>query len=62
MLRGADLLPSTFNTSELTEERVTEMLTTGIALLTMILEGDPNSDDATARTIYREFFSSTPPN
>lgn len=57
MLRGADLLPSTFSFDSLTEEQVTEFLDTGMEVLRMIKEGDTESDNGEARELYRNFFN-----
>src|ERR1035437_5082551 len=63
MLAGAGVLPSTFDASEFTEARVEGLLTTGVEVLRMIKAGDPNSEDAEARDIYRTYFAaSTTPN
>ena len=60
MLAGAGVLPSTFSASEFTEDRVAAILTSGKELLRMIEEGDPNSEDETARDTYRTYFRTTP--
>jgi hypothetical protein len=39
-----------------TEEELENMLDTGIELLGMIRDGDPNTDDSEARAIYQELF------
>ena len=57
MLAGAGVLPSTFDASEFTEDRVSALLTTGIEVLRMVKAGDPNSEDAEARDIYRTYFA-----
>src|ERR1035437_9030023 len=61
MLAGAGVLPSTFDTSEFTEEKVAVLLTSGMEVLRMVKEGDANSDDETARDLYRKFFAGTSP-
>ncbi len=53
------MLPSTFDPEEFTEEKVYTLLTSGIEVLRMVRAGDPNSDDETARDIYRKFFAGT---
>ena len=57
MLRGAGVLPSTFDLSEFNEDNVAELLVTGREVLRMIEEGDPNSEDGTARDLYRTYFT-----
>src|ERR1035437_9617154 len=57
MLAGAGVLPSTFDASEFTEEKVSALLTSGIEVLRMVKAGDPNSEDAEARGIYRTYFA-----
>lgn len=57
MLAGAGVLPSTYEASDFTEDKVDELLTTGIEVLRMIKEGDSQSADDTARTLYRDFFN-----
>jgi hypothetical protein len=42
---------------DITEEQVTEFLDTGMEILRMIKEGDPQSDDGTARELYDDFFN-----
>lgn len=57
MLVGAGVLPSTFDLSNFNEETVDQLITTGMELLRMIKEGDPNSDDKIARDTYRDYFA-----
>ena len=59
MLAGAGVLPSTFDASEFTEDRVSALLTTGIEVLRMVKAGDPNSEDTEARDIYRTYFAAS---
>lgn len=56
MLLGAGVLPSTFDASEFTEEKVAVLLTSGMEVLRMVKEGDANSEDETARYLYRTYF------
>ena len=60
MLAGAGVLPSTFDPSEFTEDRVAAILLSGKELLRMIEDGDPNSEDQTARDTYRTYFRTAP--
>ena len=60
MLQGAGVVPSTFDASEFTEDKVSELLTSGIEVLRMVKAGDPNSEDATARDLYRNYFATSP--
>src|ERR1035437_5221609 len=59
MLAGSGLFPSTFGPAEFTEEKVDALLTSGIEVLRMVKAGDPNSEDASARDIYRDYFAAS---
>jgi hypothetical protein len=59
MLAGAGVLPSTFDPAEFTESKVDALLTSGIEVLRMVKAGDPNSADATARDLYRDYFATS---
>src|ERR1035437_1990911 len=57
MLLGAGVLPSTFDASEFTEEKVDVLLVTGSEVLRMLQEGSSESDDKAAREIYEAYFT-----
>ena len=56
MLRGAGVVPTTFDLSELTEANVNVMLTAGMEVLRMIRDDDGQTDNGLARQLYGELF------
>lgn len=63
MLRGAGLVPSTFEDTinNITEDDVSTMLDTLSEVIRMVKEGDPNSDDNGARNFYGKYLATEPP-